>query len=840
MFAVTKKPLFKGQKPALLSLRALTLALRRVGLWPDPAQPMDINLNDLSLTSNGLRADVLRHLTSTIGKDVPNATVFDWRMALSFAIRERIVGPWFAATRRTWGEDRKRVYYLSMEFLIGRLLEDACVNLGLRDIAIEVMEGFGQDFRALVGDEPDAALGNGGLGRLAACFMESMATVGCPAYGYGIRYEHGLFRQSFVGGEQREEPDDWLTHSNPWQFDRPESAYTIPFKGGVEIRDGREVWVPAETVLASAYDTPVVGWGGTWANTLRLWSALPTKQFDLERFNRGDFAAAAEPEALARTLSRVLYPDDTTYQGKELRLKQEFFMTSAALQDILRRYLAQHFDLKALPNFVAIQMNDTHPAIAGPELVRLLVDQHHMDFDDAVGVAQNCLGYTNHTLLPEALERWATYTFGNVLPRHMQIVERIDAWHRRAYPSRPHYVGIVKHHEVRMGELAFVMAHKVNGVSALHSDLVKSSLFPELDLLHPGRIINETNGVTPRRWLKMCNQPLSGLITQTIGQGWESDLDRLKELEPAIETATFRADFSSAKRANKVALARWIKTECGITINPDALFDVQIKRIHEYKRQLLNILQTVAHWNRLRENPGIAHVPRVKIFGGKSAPGYAVAKEIIHFINDVAAKINADPVTGDLLKVVFPPNYNVSMAEVLIPAADLSEQISTAGKEASGTGNMKFMMNGAPTIGTLDGANVEILNEVGAENFFLFGMTTQEANLRREDPDHARRAIEASPALQVVLQQIADGVFSPGHADRYHGLVDRIWNHDYFLVASDFDAYDAAQIKVDHAFADRDRWTKMAALNTARSGFFSSDRTIRNYMRDIWSIPSAL
>ena len=840
MFAVTEKPLFEGRKPALSTLRALTLALRRVGLLTDPAQPMDINLNDLSITVNSLRADVLRHLTSTIGKDVPNATVFDWRMALSFAIRERIVTPWFAATRRTWAEDRKRVYYLSMEFLIGRLLEDACVNLGLREIAIEVMEGFGQDFRALIEDEPDAALGNGGLGRLAACFMESMATVGCPAYGYGIRYEYGLFRQSFVGGEQREEPDDWLTHTNPWQFDRPESAYTIPFKGSVELRDGREVWVPAETVLALAHDTPVVGWGGTWANTLRLWSALPTKQFDLERFNRGDFAAAAEPEALARTLSRVLYPDDTTYQGKELRLKQEFFMTSAALQDILRRYLAKHFDLKALPNFVAIQMNDTHPAIAGPELVRLLVDQHHMDFDDAVGVAQNCLGYTNHTLLPEALERWATYTFGNVLPRHMQIVERIDAWHRRAYPSRPHYVGIVKHHEVRMGELAFVMAHKVNGVSALHSDLVKSSLFPELNLLHPGRIINETNGVTPRRWLKMCNQPLSGLITQTIGQGWESDLDRLKELEPAIETATFRADFSSAKRANKVALARWIKAQCGITLNPDALFDVQIKRIHEYKRQLLNILQTVAHWNRLRENPGITHVPRVKIFGGKSAPGYAVAKEIIHFINDVAAKINADPVTGDLLKVVFPPNYNVSMAEVLIPAADLSEQISTAGKEASGTGNMKFMMNGAPTIGTLDGANVEILKEVGAENFFLFGMTTQEANLRRESPDHARRAIEASPVLQVVLQQIADGVFSPGHADRYHALVDRIWNHDSFIVASDFDAYDAAQIEVDHAFADSDRWTKMAALNIARSGFFSSDRTIRNYMRDIWSIPSAL
>ena len=840
MFAVTKKALFEGQFAPLIAPRALTVPLGRVGLRPDPAQPVDTIVNDFGLSANSLRADVLRHLTSTIGKDVPNASTFDWRMALSFAIRERIVAPWFASTRRTWAEDRKRVYYLSMEFLIGRLLEDACVNLGLREMAIEVMDGFGQDFRALVEDEPDAALGNGGLGRLAACFMESMATVGCPAYGYGIRYEHGLFRQSFLSGEQREQPDDWLLHRNPWEFDRPESAYTIPFKGIVETRDGREVWVPGETVFASAYDTPVIGWRGKWANTLRLWSALPTKQFDLDRFNRGDYTAAAEPEALARTLSRVLYPDDTTYQGKELRLKQEFFMTSAALQDILRRYLANHSDLKALPNFVAIQMNDTHPAIAGPELIRLLVDEHHMDFDDALGIAQNCLGYTNHTLLPEALERWATFTFGNVLPRHMQIVERIDAWHRNANPSRPHYVGIVKHHEVRMGELAFIMAHKVNGVSALHSDLVKSSLFPELNRLHPDRIINQTNGVTPRRWLKMCNQPLSGLITDTIGQGWESNLDRLKELEPAIETTSFRADFGNAKRANKVALAGWIKTHCGITVSPDALFDVQIKRIHEYKRQLLNVLQTVAHWNRLRENPGGVHVPRVKIFGGKSAPGYAVAKEIIHLINDIGSTINADPVTGDLLKVVFPANYNVSMAEHLIPAADLSEQISTAGKEASGTGNMKFMINGAPTIGTLDGANVEILKEVGSENFFLFGMTTDQANTRRENPDHARHAIEASPALQLVLQQIADGVFSPGHIDRYHDLVNRIWNHDYFLVASDFDAYDTAQIEVDKAFADRDRWIKMAALNTARSGFFSSDRTIRNYMRDIWSIPSAL
>ena len=799
-----------------------------------------MTLNDLSLNTTQLQKDIQRHLKSTLGKDVPNASVFDWRMALSFALRDRIVEPWFASTRRTWAEDRKRVYYLSMEFLIGRLLEDATVNLGLRDSVIQVMDSFGQDFRNVVEDEPDAALGNGGLGRLAACFIESMATVGCPGYGYGIRYEHGLFRQQFSNGNQIEMPEDWLLHRNPWEFERPESAYTIGFKGHVEQVDGRDRWMPGETVFASAYDTPVIGWQGKWANTLRLWSAKSTKLFDLERFNRGDYAAAAEPEALARTLSRVLYPDDTTYQGKELRLKQEFFLTSAALQDILRRFLAKHSDLKALPKYVAIQMNDTHPAIAGPELVRLLADEHGMDFDEAITTAQACLGYTNHTLLPEALEKWATYTFGMVLPRHMQIVERIDSWHRRSYPSRPHYIGIVKHHEVRMGELAFIMAKHVNGVSALHSDLVKSDLFPELNKLHPGRVINQTNGVTPRRWLKMSNRPLADLITDQIGEGWVNNLDRLRELEPQVENSAFRAEFHNAKRQNKVALAGWIKAQTGVTVSPDALFDVQIKRIHEYKRQLLNILQTVAHWNRLRENPKGAHVPRVKIFGGKSAPGYAVAKEIIHLINDVATVVNNDPVTGDLLKIVYPANYNVSMAEHLVPAADLSEQISTAGMEASGTGNMKFMMNGAPTIGTLDGANVEILREVGDENFFLFGMTTAEAAARRGMPDQSRLAIEASPVLQLVLQQISEGRFSPTQPDRYHGLVHRIWHHDYFLVAADFAAYDEAQRDVDRAFADRDRWVRMAAMNTARSGFFSSDRTIRSYMRDIWNIPSAL
>ena len=797
-------------------------------------------MTDLSLTPNLLKADIQRHLTYTLGKDESTASHYDWRMALSFAIRDRIVGPWFASTRRTWAEGRKRVYYLSMEFLIGRILQDATVNLGLTDTVEAAMAEVGQDFRVLAGEEPDAALGNGGLGRLAACFMESMATLGCAAYGYGIRYEHGLFRQRFEGGRQVETPEDWLSQSNPWEFPRPESAYTIGFKGHVETQGGREVWVPGETVLAEAHDTPVIGWQGRWANTLRLWAAKPTTLFDLERFNRGDYAAAAEPEALARTLSRVLYPDDTTYQGKELRLKQEFFLTSAALQDILRRYLSAQSDLRALPAHVAIQMNDTHPAIAGPELVRLLSDVHGMAFDDALDTARACLGYTNHTLLPEALETWATFTFGTVLPRHMQIVERIDSWHRRAHPNRPHHVGIVKHHEVRMGELAFVMAHKVNGVSALHTDLVKATLFPELHRLHPDRIVNQTNGVTPRRWLKMCNRPLAGLITETVGAGWEEDLDRLRGLERHVDDAGFRGRFDTAKRANKVAVSNWIGQAFGVQVSPDALFDVQVKRIHEYKRQLMNILECIAHWHGLRSGVVANPVPRLRIFGGKAAPGYAVAKEIIRLINDVAVVVNADQVVGDLLKIVYPPNYNVSMAERLIPASDLSEQISTAGKEASGTGNMKFMMNGAPTIGTLDGANVEILQEVGADNFFLFGLTAEQVARRREDPDQSRKAIEASPALQAVLQMIAEGRFSPDEPDRYHGLVNGVWHGDYFLVASDFDAYHAAQGQVSQAYADRDRWLRMAALNTARSGFFSSDRTIRGYMKDIWDVTPAL
>jgi len=786
------------------------------------------------LPAGDLAARIAQHLTYTIGKDQSHASTYDWRMAVSYAVRDVIVDSWFAATRKTYEAQGKRVYYLSMEFLIGRILEDAVINLGLHGEIEAVLAAEGISLLDVIEDEPDAALGNGGLGRLAACFLESMSTLGCPAFGYGIRYEHGLFRQRFEGGRQVETPEDWLTQTHPWEFDRPEASYTIPFKG--HVSDG--VWHASETVLARAYDTPVVGWQGAWSNTLRLWGALPTELFDLERFNSGDHTAAAAPEALARTLSRVLYPEDTTEPGKELRLKQEYFLTSAALQDILRRFLSEYDDLSMLPDKVAIQMNDTHPALAGPELIRLLVDDHGLEWDTARALAMRCLNYTNHTLLPEALERWSTWLMGRVLPRHMQIIERIDADHVAATDCAPH-LRIVHGDQVHMGTLAFVMARHVNGVSALHSGLMKQTVFADLNALYPGRILNQTNGVTPRRWLRLSNPGLSDVITDTIGAGWERDLDRLSELS-AHESPQVMAAIRASKRANKMAFAAWVKQRMGVTLDPDAMFDVQIKRIHEYKRQLLNVFETIARWNAIRANPGANWTPRVKIFGGKAAPGYVTAKEIIRLINDVAEVVNNDPLTQHLLKVVYPANYNVSMAQRLIPASDLSEQISTAGKEASGTGNMKFTMNGALTIGTLDGANVEIRDHVGAENFFLFGMDAAQVQARYRNPRHAREAILASQTLQDVLQMVAEGRFSPSEPGRYHGLVQQTWEHDPFLVASDFDAYVAAQAAVDAAYGDPAHWDRMVLRNIAGSGYFSSDRTIRGYMADIWGAKSLL
>ncbi|MDJ0640457.1 MAG: glycogen/starch/alpha-glucan phosphorylase, partial [Paracoccaceae bacterium] len=783
------------------------------------------------ITQTGALAEAIEfHLAHTVGKTAEAASITDFRLALSRAVRDRVVEPWFDATHRTYAKDRKRVYYLSMEFLLGRILEDAINNLGLEDQAIEALAAYGVSLVDVVGDEPDAALGNGGLGRLAACFLDSLSCMGIPAYGYGIRYDHGLFRQSFDDGRQVEMAEEWLRHQHNWEFERAECVYDIGFGGDVTETGNRAVWTPADVVMAQAYDTPIPGWRARWTNTLRLWSAKPKLVFDLDPFNRGDFMQAAAPEVLAETISRVLYPDDSTDIGKQLRLKQEFFFTSASLQDLMRRFLAHNGDLRALPSKVAIQMNDTHPAIAGPELVRQLTDLHGLDFDEAFDIAQSTLHYTNHTLLPEALEAWDVALMGEVLPRHMQLIERIDdRLARDVKASRTDAnTRIVKDGEVNMGTLAFTCARKVNGVSALHTVLMKQTVFKDLHAVYPDRILNQTNGVTPRRWVYGCNPGLRHLLNDTIGTGWVNDLQQIEQLAPLAEQAEFRNKFMVVKQRNKERLVDWVFETMGLRISPDAMFDVQIKRIHEYKRQLMNALETAALANAIRRDPDAAWTPRVKFFGGKAAPAYIDAKNIIRLINDIAKSINDDPVIGDRLKVVYPPNYNVSMAEILIPAADLSEQISTAGKEASGTGNMKFALNGAVTIGTLDGANVEIRDHVGDENIYIFGMTADQVQAARNGYV-TQDYIDQSPVLSEVIDQIRTGFFSPSDPTRHLPVLEKLLRDDFFMVAADFDAYWKAQREADRGFADRDGWARMAVLNTARSGWFSSDRTIQGY-----------
>ena len=777
----------------------------------------------------------MRHLHNSIGKDAEHASVYDWRMALSLTLRDLIVVPWFDSTRETYKRKAKRVYYLSMEFLIGRLTEDVAINLEVETAARQAMESLGQDYAAIICDEPDAALGNGGLGRLAACFMDSLATLSIPAYGYGIRYEHGLFEQHFKDGIQIETAETWLAQRHAWEFERPEVVYPIGFGGSVVKCAGKSEWHPAETIIASAYDTPVVGWRGGWANTLRLWAAKPATLFDLESFNRGDYLSANAPESLARTISRVLYPDDTTEQGKVLRLKQEYFFTAASMQDLLRRAIYEGTPLDELADHAAIQLNDTHPAIAGPELTRLLVDVHGMAIDQSIDTAQACLAFTNHTLMPEALECWPEGLLGRVLPRHLEIIRIIEDQHLR---RRNCDVRIIEHGRVKMGELAFIMAHRVNGVSALHSNLVKKTVFSSLHKAYPDRIINQTNGITPRRWLYSSNAELRRLIDETLGEYWINDFEKLSDLRQYAEDAVFQDNFRGAKTKNKLRLASWLKDSHGILVDPDAMFDVQIKRIHEYKRQLMNILETIALWNEIKDNPNSTWTPRVKFFGGKAAPSYVMAKSIIQLIHDVATVINSDNDSKKFLQVVFPANYNVSMAELVVPAADLSEQISTAGKEASGTGNMKLSLNGSLTIGTLDGANVEIRERVGEENFFLFGLTVEEAVSRRKLAGFARKSISASPRLKRVLDQVARGVFSKGDTDRYAGLLCNLYDEDPFLVTCDFDNYFATQRKVDAAYKNIDTWTRMAIMNTAGMGWFSSDRTIRGYAEEIWSASS--
>jgi starch phosphorylase len=804
-----------------------------------------------AISVEAIQAEILARLIYSVGKDPIVARPHDWLAATIMAVRDRVMDRWMESSRETWRTSHKRVYYLSLEFLIGRLMRDAMSNVGLMEPVREALKNLKVDLGDLIDLEPDAALGNGGLGRLAACFLESMSTVKIPAYGYGIRYVHGLFRQEMSEGWQVELPEDWLAHGNPWEFERRESAYEVGFGGHVEPvtdADGevRQEWRPNDHLLAVAFDTPIVGWRGARVNTLRLWSAQPIDPILLDKFNAGDHIGALEESAKAEAITRVLYPADSTAAGQELRLRQEFFFSSASLQDIVRRHLQQYGDLGSLPDKVAIQLNDTHPAISICELMRILMDDNGLKWAEAWKLTKGTFGYTNHTLLPEALESWPVALLERLLPRHMQIVYQINADVLADARGRAKFtdaqianVSLIDENggrRVRMGQLAFVGSHSINGVSALHTELMKQTVFSDLHKLYPDRINNKTNGITPRRWLMQCNPGLTQLVSDTIGPEFLDDIDLLKGLDAYAEDPGFQDKFAAVKLENKQRLAKLIKDRLGIKVSAEAMFDVHIKRIHEYKRQLLNIIQTVALYDEIRAHPEREWVPRVKIFAGKAAPSYWNAKLIIKLINDVAKVINNDPAVRGLLKVVFLPNYNVSLAEVIVPAADLSEQISTAGMEASGTGNMKFMANGAITIGTMDGANVEMHKEVGADNIVIFGLTTAEVDAMRAENAPPREAIEASPRLHEALEAIATGVFSPDDPNRYRDLISGVYDHDWFMVARDFDAYVKAQTEVDDIWQDKKRWTAMAIRNTARVGFFSSDRTIRQYAREIWGV----
>jgi starch phosphorylase len=799
-----------------------------------------------------LKAAVLAKLTYAVGKTPNRATPHDWFLAVTFATRDIIVGRWLESLNGVYVDGRKRVYYLSLEFLIGRLLFDALTNLGAAQPMAEALDELGVSLSDLRKIEPDAALGNGGLGRLAACFMDSMATLSIAAHGYGIRYDNGLFRQIIRGGWQQETPEDWLVNGNPWEFVRPEYNYAIGFGGWVEMVEDdnertRHVWHPAETVEAVAYDTPIVGWRGRHVNTLRLWSARATDPLKLEAFNAGDYVGAFSETVRAEAISKVLYPSDATPAGQELRLRQEYFFTAASLLDLIRRHVKQWGDVRTLGEHAAVQLNDTHPAIGIAELMRIRVDLNKVEWDEAWSITQATFSYTNHTLLPEALETWAVPLMERVLPRHMQIIYLINAAHldsarRRGFVDTSMLAGIslIDEHagrRVRMGNLAFIGSHKINGVSALHTDLMRQTVFHALNSVYPNRITNKTNGITFRRWLMECNPDLADIIRSILGDRGLDDYHALKGLAAHADDSSLQERVAQARRTRKAALARVIADQLNLRVDPEAMFDVQVKRIHEYKRQLLNLLETVARYNAIRANPTIDFAPRVKIFSGKAAASYVQAKLIIKLAIDIAKVVNSDPTVRGLLKVVFLPNYNVSLAEIIMPAADLSEQISTAGMEASGTGNMKMALNGALTIGTLDGANVEMRDLVGDDNIFIFGQTAAEVEATRARGIDSTEHIAASPILREALDEIASGVFSTDDAGRYRGLVDTLTHHDYFMICADFDAYWAAQMKIDEAWRDRNRWMRSSVLNTANVGWFSSDRTIGEYAKEIWNAP---
>ena len=796
--------------------------------------------------------EILNQLKFGLARDKVTASKRDWWIATSKAVQNVVIERMIKTlTTHTEGNVR-RVYYFSMEFLMGRLFVNSMISAGVMKEISESLSTLGHNIEELREEEYDMGLGNGGLGRLAACFLDSLATLDLPAVGYGIHYQYGLFKQEFRNGHQIEHPDAWMVYGTPWEIVRPEHTTEVPIYGHVEnVCDDKGIsrpqWVSTRKILGVPYDIPIPGFGTETVNFLRLWESRATEEFDFEAFNSGGYEQAVHQKNMAETVSKVLYPNDKTEVGKELRLVQQYFFVACSLSDIIRRFHKSNTDWETFPEKVAIQLNDTHPAIAIVELMRLLQDDYGLSWDKSWSIVTRTFAYTNHTLLPEALEKWSVGLFRKVLPRHLQIIFEInkhfldlveEKWPGDAGKKRT--LSLIEEGDVqmvRMAHLSVVGSHSVNGVAALHTKLLKSELFPEFDALYPKKFNNKTNGITPRRWLVACNPQLSDLITSRIGSGWERNLDKLRELEPFAKDAQFREEFMAVKHKNKELLAKIIQKECGIEVNPSALFDVQIKRLHEYKRQHLNLLHILALYRRILQNPEKSFTPRVFIFAAKAAPGYDTAKLIIKAINAVASKINTDPRVKDLIKVAFLPNYRVSLAQRIVPAADLSEQISTAGKEASGTGNMKLALNGAVTIGTLDGANVEIHEEVGDDNIFIFGNTVEQVTELLAKGYNPSEYYHRDPELRAVLDWLGSGYFTENEGPEILApLRDNLIYHDPFLCLADFQAYCDAQDLVSEAFLDKTRWAKMAIMNTARVGKFSSDRTISEYAKDIWKL----
>jgi starch phosphorylase len=806
--------------------------------------------DQVALSKDALKRSFLDKLVYMQGKFPALATAYDYYMALAYAVRDRMLQRWNSTASAYTEHGSRTVCYLSAEFLMGPHLGNNLINLGIYDTVRQALNELGLDLDQLLLQEDEPGLGNGGLGRLAACFIDSLATLQVPCMGYGIRYEYGIFQQEIVDGWQVEKTDKWLRFGNPWELVRPEWAAEVKFGGHTERYTddqgrGRVRWVPARVVNGVPYDTPILGYHVNTANTLRLWRAEAPESFDFSVFNRGDYWGAVNQKVTSENISKVLYPNDEQVKGKELRLEQQYFFVSCSLQDMLRINRVQKIPPQRFHEKFAVQLNDTHPSIAVAELMRLLVDELALDWDLAWSITRKTLAYTNHTLLPEALERWPLDLFGRMLPRHLEIIYEINARFldqvRIAFfgdderLARMSLIDESGARYVRMAHLATVGSHAVNGVARLHTELLKSDVMRDFHDLWPEKFSNKTNGVTPRRWMVLCNPRLARFISDHIGDNWIRQLDELRGLEPLIEDANFRAEWRAIKRSNKAALAAIIRERTGVLVNPDAMFDVQVKRIHEYKRQHLNILHVIGLYHRLKTDASLEIHPRVFIFGGKAAPGYHLAKLMIRLITAVGDIINRDPGVRDLIKIVFLPNFNVTNSQHIYPAADLSEQISTAGKEASGTGNMKFQMNGALTIGTMDGANIEIREEVGAENFFLFGLTAAEVQARRAAGYQPLELYHSQPELREVIDLIRDGYFSRGNSEQFLGLVGNLLHHDPYMVLADYQSYADCQQQVDRAYRDSERWTRMSILNSARSGKFSSDRSIREYCADIWA-----